>query len=75
MELGIKKIKNNRLDRFGSLSQKNEFEKPRVMNLVDSHNKNHDIQSISNKGNNKLVIEIEHLKSNGIIYSNILNFR
>jgi hypothetical protein len=75
MGLETKKIKTNKPHRLGLLSQKKECKKPRIINIYDNHNIIHDIPSISDQVNQTITIEIEHLKSNGLMYSNILRFR
>ena len=71
----MKKIKTNRPNRLGHLPQKEEYKKSRIIKIFDNHNLNYDIPSIFDQVNQTITIEIEHLKSNGLVYSNIMKFR
>ena len=75
MGIKLKKIKINDPNTFGRLPQKIDYKKPKIINILNSTNINQNKIPISDHHNQKPRIEIEHLKINGIMYSNISRFR
>ena len=75
MGLKIKKINSSRSDRLGRLPRKTDHKKVRIINISDNLKINHNTLSIPNQFNKTMISKIEHLKSNGLMYSNILKFR
>ena len=75
MGLKMKKIKSNRQEIFGRIPRKTDHKKFRIINISDNIKINHNIPSISNPINQTTINKIDHLKGNGLMYSNILKFR
>lgn len=75
MDLKMKKPKSNQSDKLGRLPQKTDYKKPRIINIFEYVNINHKKFSISNQFNQTKISEIEHLKNNGLMYSNIMKFK
>ena len=75
MSLKMKKIKTNIPDKLGKLPQRRGYKKLKIINILNNLKINQNTPSMSNQANKTMIGKIEHLKSSGLMYSNILKFR
>jgi hypothetical protein len=71
----MKRIKTNKPDKLGQLPQRTDYKKLKIINILNNLKINQNTPSMSNQFNKTMINKIEHLKSSGLIYSNILKFR
>lgn len=75
MNFKLKRMKTSKLNKLGHLPQKTDYKKPRIKKFSDNKDTNSKISSVYDQINQTKTIEIEYLKNNGLMYSNILKFR
>jgi hypothetical protein len=75
MGLKLKKTNTSKPNKLGHLPQKMDNKKLRIIRISENNNINPNLSSIYDQNNQTKRIEIEHLKSNGLLYSNIFKFR